>query len=289
MPRFDRSRDDVGNVIHLEHVNTKVPDPLLATVFYVSGLGLTRDPYLMTGIDNMWVNVGQSQFHLPTGPAQVLRGTVGLVLPDLASLSRRLESVASRLAGTAFRFDVAPEGIAVTSPWGNRIFCHAPDPAFGPFQLAMPYVRFEVPEGTAEGIAAFYREIIGTWARVRKEEGGRVAEVGAGIWQTLRFAETSSPLPPYDGHHVQIYLADFSGPHRKLAQRGLISEESDAHQYRFVAIVDPGSGDLLFEIEHEVRSLRHPLFGRPLVNRDPRQSNIDYHPDHDALSPFSGR
>ena len=33
------------------------------------GLGLTRDPYLMTGVGNMWINVGRSQFHLPTGKA----------------------------------------------------------------------------------------------------------------------------------------------------------------------------------------------------------------------------
>ena len=34
-----------------------------------TGLGLTRDPYLMTSVTNMWVNVGRSQFHLPTGKA----------------------------------------------------------------------------------------------------------------------------------------------------------------------------------------------------------------------------
>jgi hypothetical protein len=74
---FDRSQEDVGNIVQLEHVNVWVPDQRLATLFYVTGLGLTRDPYLMTGIDNMWVNVGRSQFHLMTGPAQVLRGCTG--------------------------------------------------------------------------------------------------------------------------------------------------------------------------------------------------------------------
>ncbi len=282
--RFDRSRDDVGNLIHLEHVNTRVPDPLLATLFYVTGLGLTRDPYLMTGIENMWVNVGQSQFHLPTGPAQVVRGTVGLALPDLEALMKRLERITPRLDGTAFSYSRTEEGVAVVSPWGNRLLCHAPDPALGPFLLGMPYVRLDVPRGTAEGIAAFYREILRTPARVRKENGVVRAEVRAGIWQSLIFAETEAALPPYDGHHIQIYIADFSGPHRELATRGLISEESDEHQYRFVAIVDPGSGDLLYELEHEVRSLRHPLFGRPLVNRDPRQTNLDYLPGRDALA-----
>ena len=48
MPQqFDRSAEDLGNAIHFEHVNIQVPDQRLATLFYVAGLGLTRDPYLM--------------------------------------------------------------------------------------------------------------------------------------------------------------------------------------------------------------------------------------------------
>ncbi|MEK6838463.1 MAG: hypothetical protein AABY08_01830, partial [Candidatus Thermoplasmatota archaeon] len=46
-------------------------------------------------------------------------------------------------------------------------------------------------------------------------------------------------IPPYDGHHVQIYIANFSGPHRWLKEHGLITEESNWYQYRFQDIVDP--------------------------------------------------
>lgn len=97
---WDRTAESLGNVVELQHVNLQVPDPLLATAFYISALGLTRDPYLMTGIDNMWANAGISQFHLPTGPAQVLRGTVGLVLPDRAELLHRLDRARRWLDGT---------------------------------------------------------------------------------------------------------------------------------------------------------------------------------------------
>ena len=65
-PKFDRAAEDLGNSIHLEHVNVQVPDQRLATLFYVTGLGLTRDPYLMVSDTNMWVNAGRSQFHLPS-------------------------------------------------------------------------------------------------------------------------------------------------------------------------------------------------------------------------------
>ena len=67
--RFDRGVEDLGNVVELGHVNVTVPDQRLATLFYISGLGLTRDPYLMTGVDNMWANVGRAQFHLPVARA----------------------------------------------------------------------------------------------------------------------------------------------------------------------------------------------------------------------------
>src|SRR6516225_3950898 len=98
--RYDRTVEDIGNVVALEHVNTRVPDQQLATIFYATGLGLTRDPYLMTGVGNMWMNVGRSQFHLPTGKAQVLRGHTGLVMPNRAALLRRLGGVKQALEGT---------------------------------------------------------------------------------------------------------------------------------------------------------------------------------------------
>ena len=101
---YDRSAEDLGNIVGLEHVNLQVEDQVLTTLFYISGLGLTRDPYLMTSIDNMWVNVGHSQFHLVTGKAQQLRGRVGLVIPDRAALLARLEKMRKPLEGTRFSF-----------------------------------------------------------------------------------------------------------------------------------------------------------------------------------------
>ncbi|MGH7278725.1 MAG: VOC family protein, partial [Candidatus Rokuibacteriota bacterium] len=104
--RFDRRTQDIGNVLALEHVNVRIPDQQLATVFYVVGLGFTRDPYVMVGTENMWINVGQQQFHLPTGEPQVLRGCVGLVVPDLEALTARLGAVRAPLAGTRFAYAV---------------------------------------------------------------------------------------------------------------------------------------------------------------------------------------
>src|SRR5512134_2589644 len=94
LKQFDRDAHAVGNIVHLEHFNVCIPDQRLATLFYVVGLGGTRDPYLFPGLDNMWVNFGRTQAHLPSrGPKpkpEVLRGTIGLVVPDLNYLKDSL-------------------------------------------------------------------------------------------------------------------------------------------------------------------------------------------------------
>jgi len=242
--KFDRSAEDLGNAIHFEHVNVQVPDQRLAALFYVTGLGLTRDPYLMVSDTNMWINAGQSQFHLPSGKPQVLRGHVGLVIEGRNALLQRLASVARRLEGTAFAFAEDNDYVEAICPWGNRLRCYEPDAArFGRITLGIPYVEFEVPAGTAPGICAFYPEIMGMPAELRNGDG-KVAAVKTGRDQHLLFRETDSARPEYDGHHVQIYITDFSGPHRRLAARNLISREDNQYQYRFRDLVDLNSGRL---------------------------------------------
>ena len=286
MHTFDRAAEDLGNVLHLEHVNVQIPDQRLATLFYVAGLGLTRDPIMMVGDGNMWVNAGRSQFHLPTGEPQVLRGHTGLVIPDRAALLGRLAAVRDRLAGTRFGFEAHNDHVEATCPWGNRLRCYEPDPQrFGPIRLGMPYVEFDVPVGTVDAIAAFYRRVIATPAQVeRNGSDGPVARVTVGVHQHLLFRETTRPQPAFDEHHVQIYLADFSGPYQALREKNLVTREDNRYQYRFRDIVDLDSGRVLFTVEHEVRSATHPMFMRPMVNRNPAVNNRNYAFGHDQNS-----
>jgi catechol-2,3-dioxygenase len=275
---YDRGAEDLGNIVALEHVNLQIEDQGLATLFYISGIGLTRDPYMMTGIDNMWVNVGRSQFHLITGTPQHLRGRVGLVVPDREALLRRLANMRKPLKGTKFDFTEHDDHVEAICPWGNHFFCHDPAPRFGRINLGMPYVEFDIPTGAAKGVADFYVRVFGAATTV----DGAAARISVGMEQELVFRETRAKLAPYDGHHIQVYVANFSGPHRELLERGLITEESNQHQYRFDSIVDLESGKSLVQIEHEVRSMRHPLYARPLVNRNAQQTNRNYAPGHDA-------
>jgi hypothetical protein len=282
MPQtFDRAAEDLGNSIHLEHVNVTVPDQRLANLFYVAGLGLTRDPYLLVSDTNMWINVGRSQFHLPSGPPQVVRGHTALVISGRQALLDRLAAVAKKLDGTAFTFGEHNDYVEATCPWGNRMRCYEPDVArFGRITLGIPYVEFDVPPGTAQAICAFYPKMVGIPAELRNGDG-TVARAKVGKDQYLQFRETDRPQPEFDGHHVQIYITDFSGPYRRLLERNLVSQEDNQYQYRFRDLVDLENGKHLFTVEHEVRSATHPMYLRPLINRNPAQNNRNYAHGHD--------
>ena len=264
----DYANEDVGNIVALEHVNVRVPDQTTATLFYIVGMGFTRDPYMSVGIDNMWINAGKQQFHLPTGNAQVLPGHIGVVVPDITALKRRLEGVQGKLAGTHFAWSVQEDRVEVTCPWGNQFWCFAPGPKSGDMSLGVPYVEFLVEPGASKGIGQFYEKSLGAAISFEQNPMGATARVDAGHNQTLVFQETAEERRPYDGHHIAVYLANFSGPYAYLRGQNLITEEVRNHQFRFQEIVHPDSHKPLLSLEHEVRSLRHPLYHRPLVNRD---------------------
>jgi len=251
-------------VVRVEHVNLGVARQDEATLFYVLGLGCTRDPDFFVGPGNAWMNFGRHQFHLPTIGAQVLRGTIGISVPSLPRLVARLEAVGPRLAGTKFAFAADADGVDIRCPWGNRFRAtQAPSDQAGDGR-SIRYLRFDVPTGSASGIARFYRDLLA--AEVRSDEAGH-AEVVCAEGQQLVFQESSAGTDAYDGHHIAIYVADFDAVRQRLTDEGLVTSVEGAHQFRFVTIVEPGSAKVLYELEHEVRSCDHPAFTRTLANR----------------------
>ena len=287
-PKYNRKTQDVGNILGMEHVNVTVPDQELALRFYISGLGLTRDPYMMVGpekhVGQCWRATVSFTHPRPAGVDWLHR----LVVSDLDALQRRLTRLEDKFTGTAFGWSAKKDYVEVTCPWGNQIRCHAPDPQFGDITLGMPYVEVLVKPRTARGIADFYRTVMHAPAAVVKDGQGTMAQVGMGRSQVLRFRETDQPLPDYDGHHIAVYVSDFSSPHAVLKRQKLITEESNDYQYRFQAIVNPKTGNLLCELEHEVAacitrctavswstgtrpriSLPTPVDGTPLCSKPP--------------------
>ena len=274
---FDRQREDLGNILCMEHVNLRVPDQTTAAWFYVSGLGLTRDPYVDFGSFNTWINVGAQQFHLPTGKPQTLRGEIHVTVPNLDELEFRLNRISGRLKDTEFSFKRTNREISAQCPWGNKIRCCEET---AQHRTGIHAIQFKVDAKALPGIERFYDRVFSCPTNLKKSK----LEVIVGLGQKLIFS-ASKQVPEYDGHHIAVYCPDFSGPYEKIKARNLISEESDEHQYRFDMIFDPDSGEKLFQIEHEVRSLHHPMFNRNLVNRNPAQTFATYSPGRDQYYP----
>src|ERR1041385_6498317 len=162
--KYDRSTQDVGNIVHLEHYNCCIDDQRLAVLFYVVALGATRDPYLFPGMENIWLNFGRTQVHMPSRAnppkAERLRGTAGFVVPDLDELARRLEYAGAemkRVIGSTgkFAFEKKKDCVEATDPWGTRIRCHAPSPEYGPIEPGIAHVDSDVPPGTPGDLRRF--------------------------------------------------------------------------------------------------------------------------------------
>jgi hypothetical protein len=154
--------------------------------------------------------------------------------------------------------------------------------------LGISYVEFLVVPGAVNAIARFYHEALGAPSSVEQTANGALGRVKIGRNQALIFRETRESLPPFDGHHIAIYVAQFSGPFRWLDDRKLITEGVRNHQFRFKDIVDPADGRPVFALEHEVRSLHHPMFHRPFVNRDTEQTQQGYRHGRDGLVAYRG-
>ena len=282
MQQFDRAAEDLGNSIHFEHVNVTIPDQRLATLFYVAGLGLTRDPYLMVSDTNMWVNVGRSQFHLPDGSAA---GAARPYRHRHRRAARRCWSGwrRSRKSWKARRSH-SPSITTMSrrsAPGATACAATSRTPrASGASRSAFPMSSSTCRPAPRKAICAFYPAIMGMQAEFLNGDGA-MARVKVGKDQYLQFRETDRRQPEFDGHHVQIYITDFSGPYHRLRERGLISQEDNQYQYRFRDIIDLDGGRHLFTVEHEVRSATHPMFMRPLVNRNPAETNRTYAPGHE--------
>ena len=262
-----RAAKELGNFTHFEHVNFRVPDHYQATLFFVEGLGLTRDPMRMVSISNMWVNVGKQQFHLPLGKATPFAGEVGVTVPDLAQAQRSLKNIAPQLKQTEFSVRKTGTTLIVKSPWGHTFRLHAAGELSGALPQAIPYVKFLVPVGSAAGIAEFYQTVLGVPAQTTKKAGLATTAVNVGVDQQFHFVEQRNLKLPKHNNHVAVYLTHYQAVYDELTRRNLIMEADMDEQFRFTQMVDPQSGKKLFSFEHEMRSLYHPDFLKPLVNR----------------------
>lgn len=154
--------------------------------------------------------------------------------------------------------------------------------------LGIDYVEFNCPMGTAEKISLFYDAVLDattcTSALRGTNDGGKYAIIALGnvdengrADQSLLFRETSQEIPPYDGHHIAIYVgesaADFEQAFRNAETAGIVwvnprfSDKTENiqgarkwKQFRFKDIIDMKTGEKIYELEHEMRSIEHESF-----------------------------
>ena len=151
--------EDVGNIVGLEHVNLTVPDQSTATAFYVGALGGTRDPYLMVGPGQYVGELGRPAVPPPDqrGSAPARPRRAGGTQPGTGSGSS-YRGLRGGWGGRSFPGRTSTAASWVTGPWGNTFHCcDGGSDKFGEMSLGIPYVEFDVPAGTSDGIARFYQ------------------------------------------------------------------------------------------------------------------------------------
>lgn len=259
-----------------------------------------------------WVNVGLQQFHLPTGdvvgaPAsQTLRGVTVLSWPpkQIPLLRQRLTQAGYNV--TSFHSDA----LGIVGPFNNRFLFEAGSTAFGPVVdagedirdslpggpsegLGIRALRFDVGRGTAHHICSFYRTIFHANST---QDDGHMCAIEVGFGQSLEFVESDLPLPAYQGEHVALYIADgdvFRESYVRACQFKLVfNNQRSPHlvydtyedvqkldEFRFKDIIHPETGQLLYELEHEIRSLNHQgfLLDHRLQAPTPIPANFDAH------------
>ena len=144
------------------------------------------------------------------------------------------------------------------------------------------WVEFDVRPGTAAAIADFYRSVLGAAAAVG--DGGGVAAIALGdknpatgrFPQHLLFRETAAEIPPPGGYHIAVYIEDtdrFEAAFERALSLGLLStnwrDKADVltlddartrHQFRIRDVLDLATGEPIYHLEHEIRSIGHPTY-----------------------------
>jgi len=260
-------------MVHFDHVNFETPDHDMATIFFMNGLGLTRDPYRRADERNMGVNVGLQQFHLPRRGKKTppFHGVIGVVHPDIPGVLERLKLLdqMGKFANTPYSLDDRGDFVSLTTPFGYKLNLHSEGtlPFLRP--LGIVYAEIPVPVGSAGSIGRFYFKVVGAPVSFEKKSEGFTSAVTAGAHQEIRFVERQ--LDDYDTHtmHISYHVTHYNNLRNQLREHGSLKGKGQREVFFFDKIYDPDTGENVFTINNEVRSVYHPDFMRVLINRWP--------------------
>ena len=265
---------EVGGIAHLEHINFEVADHDMVSIFFMAGLGFTRDPYTRSDEKNMAVNVGMQQYHLPRmgRPTPPMHGVVGLITPELNAVKERCDGLEKEgvFKGTPYAYEVKNDCHEVMSPFGVKMRLHPTGSLPFPKVLGMPYVDLPVEPGKADGILKFYTQVMRATGAIEEIDGKKAASVVMGPYQWVRFIETEG-LDSYDNgtFHIAYYVSHYNEVLDTIEDADAIYNGGQNQIFFFNKIFDPDNGDEIFSLDNEVRSFYHEDFMRPLINRWP--------------------
>lgn len=243
----------------------------------------------------MWANAGLQQLHLPSDSAQVVRGYITVEYPNLKDLKTRLESNSIPFS---VDFDILSnkEYIKTECPNGNKFHLFEQQREvgktwFGPLPyiepsldhalpggladgLGISQVHFYVPRDTAKSICGFYEYFFKASPQLISKNKTQVCRVHMGFHQYIEYEETDNPLPEYDGHHIAVYVTDFLEIYQRLVEYDLhwdnprfpqfsyrtMDDVILHNEYRVKDIIDMDTNETVYQLEHEIRSLRHPSY-----------------------------
>ena len=194
---YDRAAEDLGNIVSLEHVNTRIPDQTCVDAVPRHRAGVHPRP-LSHDQHRQYVDQYRAAANSICRPARrrCCAAASDWWCPISPRWLRRLAKVKPDLEGTQFDFREGNDILVdVISPVGQP---HPLPPAAAPLRpgQSWPGLRqFDVPPGSADGIARFYREVIETPARsLTTTKGGGRASRSASRNISL-FRETDAAIP----------------------------------------------------------------------------------------------
>lgn len=178
--------------------------------------------------------------------------------------------------------------------------------------LGMEYIQFDVPPSSAFRIALFYEHFFhasvkitstveedqeGNFCNIPMDNGESCPStprlqqciVTIGFNQRLIFSETLSDIPEYDGHHIAIYVNDFADIYERIQAQNLnwdnprfpqfsyatLEAALTHNEFRVKDMVDPSSGEIIYELEHEIRYRRWSVIDALLSNLIRTSTSVD--------------
>jgi hypothetical protein len=269
---FPKVLPEVGGILHLDHINFQVSDHDLATVFFIGGLGLTRDPFRRADETNMGVNVGLQQFHLPRrGATPPFSGLIGLIVPDLDIIRLRLSRLnkLQKFKDTPYEANFEDNAAKITSPFGFCIRLHSSKSMHFLKPLGIGYVEIPVPNGVADDILKFYCEVFHSIATIENRDGNKTAAINVGPFQKLYFVEKELDSYELYNFHISFHVTHYNRAREMIKERGALMGTGEGEVFFFDKIFDPETGANIFSMTNEVRSVYHGDYMRPLINRWP--------------------